>query len=737
MSLTHSLIWLISCASSSFTASFALLLLLASPSSAAPPAYDHVVIVIEENEKYEAVIGNPQAPYINSLASNGVNFTNMRAIVHPSQPNYLELFSGSNQAITGDAPVDTKFTTPNLGASLIAAGKTFAAYSDGLPANGDVTSDYVNEYTRRHCPWICWMPLGATLGPNQIPRSLHKTIAAFPSDFTQLPTVSFVIPNNIHNMHSGTIEAADQWLQSLLGAYAEWAKTHNSLLIITWDEDSFQQANRIPTIFYGANLQRFPNQGSWSLHNLLRTIEDMYGLPHSGRAALVPPIIGAFTGEPATITKRFSQSGSVEDTMVTSAQPDDSFAGSPTLNVVSSASAGTSQTLIKFDNIFGAASERIPANANIVSAKLIATTTIDPSYSAVNLHRMLAPWSGASTFNSLGNGVQTDGAEAVAASEFSAVPSWSGTAVVFDTTESLRQFASGTPNEGWLLASSAADRWTVYSSESTTFYPILEVTYAVADAIGFDQPEYVVTPGGVEARVLVHHYGTAGSPLAVNYSTNDVTATAGSDYNPAMGTLTWSAGDVSSKELVIPLIPDNLIEGNEVFRISLINTASSVELDTNATTSVRISERPFDVWRFSYFGAAANGPVGQPNADPDDDARTNFEEYTFCSNPVTVDSVSPLPTATVTQWVDGPRLSLFFRQNRLATELTYKVQISEDLATWTDGCIFAATGSVLETPTMRSWSPQYYPEYYLREITSSKPSSTGRLFMRVKVTDTP
>ena len=61
------------------------------------PRPDHVVIVIEENHSYSEIIGSPAAPYINSLAQQGALITNSLAVMHPSEPNYLDLFSGSNQ----------------------------------------------------------------------------------------------------------------------------------------------------------------------------------------------------------------------------------------------------------------------------------------------------------------------------------------------------------------------------------------------------------------------------------------------------------------------------------------------------------------------------------------------------------------------------------------------------------------------------------------------------------------
>ena len=78
---------------------------LASPlqMAATPPRYDYVVIVVEENRTVGQNIGDlVNAPYLNSLASGGVRMGAMFAIEHPSQPNYLQLFSGSNQGVTDD-----------------------------------------------------------------------------------------------------------------------------------------------------------------------------------------------------------------------------------------------------------------------------------------------------------------------------------------------------------------------------------------------------------------------------------------------------------------------------------------------------------------------------------------------------------------------------------------------------------------------------------------------------------
>src|SRR5437588_10964130 len=92
------------------------------------PSPDHVVVVILENHGYAQIIGSSAAPHINALATDAHSalFTNSFAIEHPSQPNYLDFFSGCNQGVIDDnVPASNPFTTVNLARQLINAGKTF------------------------------------------------------------------------------------------------------------------------------------------------------------------------------------------------------------------------------------------------------------------------------------------------------------------------------------------------------------------------------------------------------------------------------------------------------------------------------------------------------------------------------------------------------------------------------------------------------------------------------------
>jgi acid phosphatase len=151
-------------------------------------------------------------------------------------------------------------------------------------------------------------------------------MTSFPSNYELLPTVSFVIPNQVNDMHDGTdperIYKADAWLKDNLDGYVQWAQSHNSLLVITFDEGQVKKGqvkkgglinliisffqdgfNRIISFFQDENeggsraskhiftafVGEMVKPGSYEQkidhYSVLRTVEEMYGLSYSGSSA--------------------------------------------------------------------------------------------------------------------------------------------------------------------------------------------------------------------------------------------------------------------------------------------------------------------------------------------------------------------------------------------------------------------------------------------------------------------
>jgi len=212
------------------------------------------------------------------------------AITYPSQPNYIHLFSGSNQGVTNNNVPAAHFTTPNLARSLLDSGKTFVTYSEDLPFTGCDTIRSGN-YERKHNPVTNWMGTGT----NQVPDSCNQPYTNFPVDYNLLPTVSFVVPNMIHDMHNAPVDSGDAWLAANMDAYIQWARTNNSLFILTFDEDNHLYNNHIPTIFTGPMVAGGQYPKYMNHHSLLRTIEDMYSLSHAGHSGSVESVRECWT----------------------------------------------------------------------------------------------------------------------------------------------------------------------------------------------------------------------------------------------------------------------------------------------------------------------------------------------------------------------------------------------------------------------------------------------------------
>jgi hypothetical protein len=247
------------------------------------PTPAHVVIVMEENHSYSDIIGDTtDAPYMNSLAAQGALMTSSYAITHPSEPNYMALFSGTTDGLTADTCPYNAGSAANLGSELLAAGDTFKGYSEGLPKTGSAACTS-GAYARKHSPWINF---------TNVPAADSLPFTSFPSssDYASLPTLSFVIPNLNHDMHNGTIKQADTWLKTNMSAYATWAKANNSLLIVTWDEDDYTENNQIPTIIVGQSVTTGHYDETINHYSLLATLEQMYGLKAVGSSATATPI---------------------------------------------------------------------------------------------------------------------------------------------------------------------------------------------------------------------------------------------------------------------------------------------------------------------------------------------------------------------------------------------------------------------------------------------------------------
>jgi 3-phytase len=188
----------------------------------------------------------------------------------------------------------------------------------------------------------------------------------------------------------------------------------------------------------------------------------------------------------ATISFRRGENGytGTVDTFVGRSNPNTSYAATTTLEI-DTGTLSEEQALLRFDNLFGDGSGQVPPDAAITSATLTLHTS-NGSGQGGTLHRMLSNWTPGATWNSLANGIQLGGTEAVAAADVTTGSTATGTRA-FDVTASLNAWTNGADNaaqandanNGWVFKAGGTDGWDFSSSEAAAANrPLLTVTYA-------------------------------------------------------------------------------------------------------------------------------------------------------------------------------------------------------------------------------------------------------------------
>ncbi len=247
----------------------------ASPAGTLPNV-GHVYLIVMENRGLAAIEGNPAAPYLNGLMARYGLATQYRGVAHPSEPNYLALFSGSTQGVTDDGVHE--FAAPTIADQLEAAGRTWRVFAENVPLpcfQGAVATggpDGQGTYARKHEPAISFRGIaGDPARCARITDFSHFDPAA--ADF------ELIIPNMCNDMHDCSTATGDRFLASfvprILGS-AAWRQ--GGALFITWDEGSGNEP--VATLVISPDFPAgFRSAVPHDHYSLLRTIEDLWGLP--------------------------------------------------------------------------------------------------------------------------------------------------------------------------------------------------------------------------------------------------------------------------------------------------------------------------------------------------------------------------------------------------------------------------------------------------------------------------
>lgn len=171
--------------------------------------------------------------------------------------------------------------------------------------------------------------------------------------------------------------------------------------------------------------------------------------------------------------------------------------------------------------------------------------------------------------------------------------------------------------------------------------------------------------------------GASGASNIVSASTMGFVDQANGDYHLAAGSAALNAGaalPVGAMPLFAQYAPHAL--GVLRTRVGAADDLGAFELG-----------QPIDAWRLSHFSLnAADASIAADEVDFDGDGAANLLEHALGTNPTAINT-SWMPDVTRT---DG-KLVMTVNKNPAATDVTFTVEVSDDLLTWHSGAPYTTT----------------------------------------------
>jgi phosphatidylinositol-3-phosphatase len=217
--------------------------------------FQHVFIIMMENTGYNSLIGNSNAPWINSAAATYGLATNYTGVSHPSQPNYIAATSGALNGVFNDN--DITIDVPNIVDQIEGSGRTWKAYMQSIFAGGNtdkLAHSAGNQlYERKHNPFVSY--LDVQTNPARMENVVDLSQLNTDLANNTVPDYSWISPDQCHDMHGraatpsdpcdfsqvqSLIATGDTFLSQTVSAIMNSrAWTGNSVIFITWDESDF------------------------------------------------------------------------------------------------------------------------------------------------------------------------------------------------------------------------------------------------------------------------------------------------------------------------------------------------------------------------------------------------------------------------------------------------------------------------------------------------------------------
>jgi hypothetical protein len=175
------------------------------------PQYDHVFLIIMENEDFSEVYNYPYAPILNAIAKDYGLATNYTGVGDPSEPNYVAMLGGSTFGISSDNPYFFPGQTvdaDNLPSQLESAGKTWRGYFQSMPYAGyrgycypdkcNGIPDADTQYVSKHNGLVNFANLQT---PSEFAKMMPLTQLGNDLANGTVPDFGYIVFNECNDMH--------------------------------------------------------------------------------------------------------------------------------------------------------------------------------------------------------------------------------------------------------------------------------------------------------------------------------------------------------------------------------------------------------------------------------------------------------------------------------------------------------------------------------------------------------
>jgi hypothetical protein len=252
--------------------------------------FARVLIVVLENQDYRSAIKDP---YLSRLARKGANFTNFRALSHPSYPNYLGMIAGNSFGVQSDRQINFPDDDAHR---TIADLLDWRCYAENYPESLKPFLGDRGRYARKHVPFLSFEKIQREGAFNLVsvdPQDAHNRFVQDIENFKRdtesdpLPRYMFYTPNLDDDGHDPPIrpsvglKKASRWLNAFLDGWMRLDdKLQGTLVVVTFDESQGDEdTNQIYTIFLGDMVKPGDYNTPYNHYSVLKTVEDNFGLP--------------------------------------------------------------------------------------------------------------------------------------------------------------------------------------------------------------------------------------------------------------------------------------------------------------------------------------------------------------------------------------------------------------------------------------------------------------------------